>query len=209
MVMFTVFLQGSTIKFIVKERKSYANVTLTEEINKKVFEHVMCGIEIISGKRGHFYAQNLFQHYDKKYLKKLFCVKDYDRNMKKIYEEISLGDHFLRLYGPSIISSDELNNNFKISDEKNGIANIGYEDFIKPDHVVKFLNSTKEKDLQRCNSLPVKVTMTNNNTTFTQSAKDISSSDLCRQSLRRALKKDPIGRLHQVHDRNLVKCWSK
>ena len=94
MVMFTVFLQGSTIKFIVNflniERKSDANVTLTEEINKKVFEHVMAGIEIISGKRGHFYAQNLFQHYDRKYLKKWFCVKDYDRNMKKIYEEISL-----------------------------------------------------------------------------------------------------------------------
>jgi len=188
-VMFTVFLQGSTIKFIVNflniNRKTDDNITLTEEINKKVFEHVMAGVEVISGKRGHFYAQNLFQHYDRKFFKTWFCVKDYDRNMKKIYEEISLGDHFLHLYGPSIISSKTINNNI-LKQDMEGIVNKGFDD-----HIVKFLD--KENDLQRCSSLPLK-----------QRLMDKSRHDTLRESLRKALKNDPVGKLHQVHDRDLV-----
>jgi len=184
-VMFTVFLQGSTIKFIVNflniNRKTDDNITLSEEINKKVFEHVMAGVEVISGKRGHFYAQNLFQHYDRKFLKKWFCVSDYDRNMKKIYEEISLGDHFLHLYGPSIISSKTINNNIVKQDEK-GIVNKGFDD-----HIVKFWE--KENKHQRCNSLPFM---------------GGSRPDTLRESLRKALRNDLVGKLHQVHDRDLV-----
>ena len=205
MVMFTVFVQGSTIKYIVYflniERKTEDNVTLAEEINKKVFEHVMAGIEIISGKRGHFYAQNLFQHYDRKFLKKWFCIEDYDRNMKKIYEDISLGDHFLHLYGPSLICNGTLNNNVEVTDQKSGILNKGFEDFTSTDHVVSFMK--KEKDIPRSNSLPLKVTMNNNNNGV-QSSVDSSRPDLCRQSLRKALKNNPLGKLHEVHDRDLV-----
>ena len=114
-VMFTVFLQGGTIKLFVNllhiDRKSDEHVSLTEEINRKVFEHVMAGIEIICGKHGEFYAQNLFKQLDKKYLKRWLCVKDYDHTMKKIYEEVTLGDHLIHLYGPQLISKDNLNNN--------------------------------------------------------------------------------------------------
>ena len=64
-VMFTVFLQGSTIKLLVTwlhiDRKGEEHVSLTEEINRKVFEHMMVGIVIIRGKHGDFYAQNLFK----------------------------------------------------------------------------------------------------------------------------------------------------
>ena len=189
-VMFTVFLQGGTIKFIVNflniDKKTDDNVTLSEEINKKVFEHVMAGIEVISGKRGHFYAQNLFQHYDRKFFKAWFCVNNYDMNMKKIYEEISLGDHFLHLYGPSIISSKTINNNIEKEDQKNGIVNKGFEG-----HIVQFLD--KENDLHRCQSLPLNQRLMEN-----------SRKKGLRESLRKALKNDPLSRLHQVHDRDLV-----
>jgi hypothetical protein len=33
-----------------------ASETLTEEINNKLFDHIMSGVEIISGKHGHFYV---------------------------------------------------------------------------------------------------------------------------------------------------------
>ena len=148
MVMFTVFVQGSTIKYIVYflniERKTEDNVTLAEEINKKVFEHVMAGIEVISGKHGHFYVQNVFNHYDKKYLKKWFCVKEYDNKMKKIYEEVSLGDHFLHLYGPSILSNDTLNNNvIKESDIKNEENKTALDEKLEKNHIINFLNHNK------------------------------------------------------------------
>ena len=38
--------------------------------------------------------------------------------MKKIYEEVTLADHFLHLYGPSFISKDNLNNNSAVTAER-------------------------------------------------------------------------------------------
>ena len=47
-IMFTVFLQGGTIKLFVNclhiDKKSEEHVNLTEEINRKLFEHVMTGV---------------------------------------------------------------------------------------------------------------------------------------------------------------------
>ena len=126
---------------------------LSEEINDKLFEHVMAGIEVISGKHGHFYAQNVFNYYDKKFLKKWFCVKDYDQKMKKIYEEISLSDHFLHLYGPSIVSNDAINNNLLKKSEKK-FSTVVIENGVKG-HEVNFLKRNS-CELERCNSLPLK-----------------------------------------------------
>ena len=68
-VIFTVFLQGGTIKFFVEslniEKKIDSNVTLAEELNTKVFEHVMAGIEIITGEHGDFYVQNMWKHFER------------------------------------------------------------------------------------------------------------------------------------------------
>jgi len=103
----TVFIQGGTIKFLVNtlniEKDKDKDISISEEIHGKLMDNIMSGIEIITGKQGHYYAQSQFALYDKKYLKKWFCVEDYDRRMKKIYEEISLADHIIHLYGPSLI----------------------------------------------------------------------------------------------------------
>ena len=103
----TVFIQGGTIKFLVNalniEKESDEEISISEEIHGKLMDNIMSGIEIITGKQGHYYAQSQFALYDKKYLKKWFCVQDYDRRMKKIYEEISIADHIIHLYGPSLI----------------------------------------------------------------------------------------------------------
>ena len=80
-IMFTVFIQGGTIKLLVNllhiEKKGEESVSLMEEINRQTFEHVMEGVEILIGKHGEFYAGNWLREMDKKYLKKIFCVKDY------------------------------------------------------------------------------------------------------------------------------------
>jgi hypothetical protein len=54
--------QGGTIKSLVNllhitRAAVDEEPTLSEEINTKLFEHVMAGVEIISGKLGHFYWQ--------------------------------------------------------------------------------------------------------------------------------------------------------
>ena len=203
MVMFTVFLQGGSIKFFVNflniDKKVEDNVSLAEEINKKVFEHVMAGIEVISGKHGHFYVENVFNHYDKNYLKKWFCVKEYDNKMKKVYEEVSLGDHFLHLYGPTIIYNETLQNNVrKDIKEEETIQTLNEK--LERNHIVKFLNHNKE-ELQRCKSLPVKVKQSkDDNKTDSERCNIVFS----RLSLRKALNDDPLTRLHHVYDKNLV-----
>jgi hypothetical protein len=53
-------LQGGTIKSFVKlldiTLADSDSESLTEEINNKLFDHIMSGVEIISGKHGHFYV---------------------------------------------------------------------------------------------------------------------------------------------------------
>ena len=201
-VMFTVFLQGSTIKLFVNwlhiDRKGEEHVSLTEEINRKVFEHVMAGIEIICGKHGEFYAQNLFKQVDKKYLKKWFCVKNYDHSMKKIYEEVTLGDHFLHLYGPSLISKDNLNNN-NMGDQQNGTSNTAFQQDAKANsNYSKLQSDMLDLEMQQPDSTPTK-----NQTPRLHKVMN-SHKDEDRNSLKRALKNDPVKKLHQVYDKNLV-----
>ena len=38
-------------------------------------------IEIVCGKHGEYYAQSWFKQIDKKYLKKIFCVKEHDHSV--------------------------------------------------------------------------------------------------------------------------------
>lgn len=58
-VVFTVFFQGGTIKFLVNlldiDKKDESQRLIAEEVNDTVMEHLMAGIEIISGKRGSQY----------------------------------------------------------------------------------------------------------------------------------------------------------
>jgi len=227
-VMFTVFAQGGTIKFIVDylhiDRSKNAKKSLCEEINSKLFEHIMTGIEVISGKHGQFYARNRFNHYDKKYLKKWFCVPNYEQHMQKVYEEISLSDHFLHLYGPSMMAKDTISLAGETPRpdmgpvELNGNANGAFV----PDSKSK--PAKEEVELTRTQSLPMKVSMgpvgipssavlqnghlDNSHTQWSRSLssgqKELFSRDE-RQSLKRALKStDPIYKLHQVYNKNLI-----
>ena len=200
-IMFTVFLQGGTIKLFVNvlhiQKKSEENVSLTEEINRKLFEHVMAGIEIVCGKHGEYYAQSWFKQIDKKYLKKIFCVKDYEHTMKKIYEEVTLADHFLHLYGPSLISKDNLNNNnttahsASSTERKIGVLESNGAMYSKLSSDV--LDLEMQSNDSKVGTPKVSVR-----------PRRKSLQDPERDSLKRALKNDPIKKLHQVYDKNLV-----
>ena len=52
-------LQGGTIKFLVNlldiDKKKDERKTVSEEVNEGVFQHIMAGIEVISGKSGSKY----------------------------------------------------------------------------------------------------------------------------------------------------------
>ena len=56
-----------------------------------------------------------------KYFKKWFCVQNYERKMLKVYEEVSLVDHIINLYGPNIIIGSAG------TEQQVGVSNLGFD----------------------------------------------------------------------------------
>ena len=60
MVMFTIFFQGGTIKFLVNlldiDKKKDKRPSIYEEINESLMDQVVAGVELISGQRGRHYV---------------------------------------------------------------------------------------------------------------------------------------------------------
>ncbi|KAG1672168.1 Sodium/hydrogen exchanger 2 [Nymphon striatum] len=111
-VIFTVFIQGITIKPLVNllriKKSNDEKTTLFDEINYKLIDHVMAGIEEISGSLGDFYIKALFHHYNNKYIKPyLIRSVSVSGNLNKLYEKVTLADHFANLYGPAICLEDK------------------------------------------------------------------------------------------------------
>ena len=79
------------------------------EMNNKLFEHIMTGIESLGGKHGHYYFQDLFNRIDEKYLMKIFCSPDSDHEFVRMYDEVSINEHYLHLYGPQLITDQVIN----------------------------------------------------------------------------------------------------
>ena len=64
---------GVTIKPLVEllkvKRRLKKKPTLTEQMNEKVMDHVMAGVEDILGATGHHRLRDQFEHFDAKYLR--------------------------------------------------------------------------------------------------------------------------------------------
>ena len=65
--------QGVTIKPFVEllkiKRRTKKKPTLTEQMNEKLTDHLMAGMEDIAGFTGHHYLRDKFEHINDKYLK--------------------------------------------------------------------------------------------------------------------------------------------
>ena len=111
-IMQTVFLQGGSIKWIVNklriEKETSGEPSLMVEMNHKLFSHLMAGVECVSGKTGHYYFQDLWTRVDQKYLSKVFCSGDAEHSLERVFDEVSIQDHYMRLYSPALIAADTL-----------------------------------------------------------------------------------------------------
>uniref|UniRef100_A0A915A499 Sodium/hydrogen exchanger n=1 Tax=Parascaris univalens TaxID=6257 RepID=A0A915A499_PARUN len=65
-ILFTVFVQGATIKWLVKLLKVKQNEvhkkTIFEMVSENVINNMMCGVEGIMGYRGHYWVKEAVQH---------------------------------------------------------------------------------------------------------------------------------------------------
>ncbi|KAJ8254874.1 hypothetical protein GJAV_G00198320 [Gymnothorax javanicus] len=79
-ILFTVFVQGMTIKPMVElldvKRRKRAPPTLSEEIHSRLLDHLLTGIEDIIGHWGQHYWKDKFEQFNKEYLKKFLIRED-------------------------------------------------------------------------------------------------------------------------------------
>lgn len=111
-ILFTVFVQGATIKPLVDllkiRRQATKNTSsLFTEVNKKLLDHVMAGVEEVTGDHGGNYWKQLLLHYNKKYIKKWLMCRSTESNLTRVYTRMMLEDHFAHLYGPAAAIEDK------------------------------------------------------------------------------------------------------
>ncbi|XP_037077442.1 Na(+)/H(+) exchanger beta-like, partial [Pollicipes pollicipes] len=117
-VLFTVFVQGSTIKLLVGlfniKLEETEDPTLTEEIAATTVDHITAGVEEIIGYRGSNFFKERLEWFDEKYLKPLLISDSLDSSLARLYDKLVLDEHFANLYGPAAA----------VETEKGGMADI-------------------------------------------------------------------------------------
>ncbi|XP_071165324.1 sodium/hydrogen exchanger 1-like isoform X1 [Mytilus edulis] len=109
LIFFTVFVQGITIKPLVKllrvKLQSTDKVTIGEEINSHVTDHVMAGIEEVLGRRGEHHFREILEYYNSKYVKNWLQRNptSTDEHIMSLYEKIALQQHFESLAGSRMV----------------------------------------------------------------------------------------------------------
>jgi len=181
-IMQTVFLQGGTIKWLVNklkiEKSADSGKSLMLEMNNKLFEHIMAGIECLDGKHGQYYFMDRFNRFDEKYLMKIFCNSDAEHEMVRMYDEVSINDHFLHLYGPSLITADVI---------KDASGSVGQNCHDNRSFVYDTLEEKNSKTISEVD------------------AHHIPSAQACKETLMAALEQNLVNKLHHVVDKNLAR----
>ena len=107
MVFFTVFLQGGTIKFLVKTldiKLQQENAPkMTVELQHKVMEDITAGIVAVYGKnKAQGVIQKNISEIDK-FMRKKLIVDDSKHKLQRKFEKIALDEHYTNLYAPRLL----------------------------------------------------------------------------------------------------------
>ncbi|XP_014474637.1 PREDICTED: probable Na(+)/H(+) antiporter nhx-9 isoform X2 [Dinoponera quadriceps] len=91
-IYFTVFIQGITIKPLVRilnvKRAEKRKPTMNERIHERIMDHTMAGIEDILGKHGNYHVRDKFKRFDTKFIRP-YLVRDHCGAEPKILETYS------------------------------------------------------------------------------------------------------------------------
>ncbi|KAK6630775.1 hypothetical protein RUM44_002944 [Polyplax serrata] len=91
-IYFTVFLQGITIKPLVKllnvKRSEKRKCTMNERIHERFMDHLMAGIEDIVGSHGNYHVRDKFKRFDNKFIRP-YLLRNYQGAEPKILETYS------------------------------------------------------------------------------------------------------------------------
>lgn len=106
-IFFTVFIQGSSIKFVVSKLKIQKKTTeaklLSHDVNEKMIDFVMAGVASVVGTMSRHTVLEAIVQFDSNYVKRWLIA---DRAVDKLalrMQKISLAEHYARLYGPAVL----------------------------------------------------------------------------------------------------------
>ncbi|XP_016908863.1 sodium/hydrogen exchanger 3 isoform X1 [Apis cerana] len=97
-IYFTVFIQGITIKPLVKilnvKRAEKKKPTMNERIHERIIDHVMAGIEDILGKHGNYHVRDKFKRFDNKFIRPYLVRNHYGAEPKilETYSKLAMKD---------------------------------------------------------------------------------------------------------------------
>ncbi|XP_041351164.1 sodium/hydrogen exchanger 1-like [Gigantopelta aegis] len=112
-IMFTVFIQGITIKPFVRcfqvQLAPEKHFSMSNELNSHVIDHLMAGIEDIIGFHGRYHFKELLEQFEEKHVLH-WLQKDpqrRDTEIKAFYEKVILKEHYryLKLSGVKALPS--------------------------------------------------------------------------------------------------------
>lgn len=144
-IFFTVFIQGSTIKPLVrllqvKLATKTKETSMYVELTDHVTDHLMAGMEDLIGKEGKNSMREWFYHMDEKYIRR-FLLRDHNLNEEQYeilqcYEKLMMKEHYknLHLCGAS-----------KLPEDASKLRNIDSSALIQQ---IKSSTSGKDKDFE-------------------------------------------------------------
>ncbi|XP_049960717.1 Na(+)/H(+) exchanger beta-like isoform X2 [Schistocerca serialis cubense] len=187
-ILFTVFIQGSTIKPLVKllhiKLSKMGQSSLNEELNNTVITNLMAGIEEITGVRGDFYIRKKFDTIDDMYLKRIFLHSGAEHDFTRLYEKLTLAEHYAHLYGPVTIVES------KKAEMMNGDAMFIAPAIARAVHLSSLFPGVELRHSLNSDHQPP------------ASPDSTTSSDAV--TLRRALRSNPYQKFHERFNRNLI-----
>ncbi|XP_052104789.1 Na(+)/H(+) exchanger beta-like isoform X2 [Mytilus californianus] len=104
-ILFSVFVQGATIKPLVNKLRvklaTYVEPKMYDELNCKVTDHMMAGMEEIVGHEGNFYLMEKMKRFQDLYLRK-YLLNDpegFDQSeLLQYYEKLVMKEHYRNLH---------------------------------------------------------------------------------------------------------------
>ncbi|XP_074093894.1 na[+]/H[+] hydrogen exchanger 2 isoform X5 [Cotesia typhae] len=97
-IYFTVFIQGITIKPLVKilnvKRAERRKPTMNERIHERIMDHIMAGVEDILGKHGNYHLRDKFKRFDNKFIRPYLVRNHYGAEPKilETYSKLAMKD---------------------------------------------------------------------------------------------------------------------
>ncbi|GLG96103.1 Sodium/hydrogen exchanger, partial [Gryllus bimaculatus] len=193
-ILFTVFIQGSTIKPLVKllhiRLSKAGHKTLNEELNDHIISNMMAAIEEVTGYRGDFYMQKKFEHMDDIYLKRVFMNTQHENSFTRLYEKLLLADHYVHLYGPVALVEDNKGDVLRQPEPASPISN--NRNSLPPQRLSLLFPGVELRHRQQ--SIPSSPT-----------SRDPSvEGGAGIVTLRRAIRDNPYQKLHERYNPNLI-----